>query len=76
MLFPPHSFKMALKFNWVSFFRIFSLLLLIAAIIIACFTLPIEKILKDFLAWIEQDLGPWGPLVLIFFTSPDAVDNI
>ncbi|KAL0323555.1 UNVERIFIED_CONTAM: TVP38/TMEM64 family membrane protein [Sesamum angustifolium] len=22
------------------------------------------QILKDFLAWIEQDLGPWGPLAL------------
>jgi len=22
------------------------------------------QILKDFLLWVEQDLGPWGPLVL------------
>lgn len=40
------------------------LLLLLAAIVIACFTLPVEKMLSDFLVWVEEDLGPWGPLVL------------
>uniref|UniRef100_A0A5B6ZK63 VTT domain-containing protein n=1 Tax=Davidia involucrata TaxID=16924 RepID=A0A5B6ZK63_DAVIN len=50
-----------MAFNWVSVLRITLFLLLLAAITTACLTLPIEKILKDFLQWIEQDLGPWGP---------------
>ncbi|XP_039029754.1 TVP38/TMEM64 family membrane protein slr0305-like [Hibiscus syriacus] len=40
------------------------LVLLLAAIIHACFTLPIEAILKDFLVWVDNELGPWGPLAL------------
>ncbi|CAN0886803.1 TVP38/TMEM64 family membrane protein slr0305 [Linum grandiflorum] len=52
------------SFSWASALRITILLLLLAAVIVACFTLPVEKILKDFLLWVEQDLGPWGPLVL------------
>ncbi|XP_040996046.1 TVP38/TMEM64 family membrane protein slr0305-like isoform X1 [Juglans microcarpa x Juglans regia] len=53
-----------MAFTWVSGLRIALLLLLLAAVVTACFTLPVEKILKDFLLWVEQDLGPWGPLVL------------
>ncbi|KAL6532308.1 hypothetical protein OROGR_014278 [Orobanche gracilis] len=64
---------MNLKCRWVSILKIFLLLMLIGAIGIACFTLPIEKILKDFLVWIEQDLGPWGPLVLAFAYIPLTV---
>ncbi|PIN17370.1 hypothetical protein CDL12_09971 [Handroanthus impetiginosus] len=55
---------MAFKITWVSAFKILLLLLLVAGIVIACFTLPVEKMLKDFLVWVDQDLGPWGPLVL------------
>ncbi|KAL8026236.1 hypothetical protein ABFX02_14G014500 [Erythranthe guttata] len=55
---------MDLRMSWLSFIRIFLLLLLIAATIIACFTLPVEQMLKDFLVWIDQDLGYWGPVVL------------
>ncbi|KAI3459349.1 hypothetical protein Pfo_016012 [Paulownia fortunei] len=55
---------MAFKITWVSLFKIFLILLLVAAIVIACFTLPVEKMLKDFLVWVEQDLGAWGPLAL------------
>ncbi|MFS8020252.1 putative SNARE associated golgi family protein [Helianthus anomalus] len=51
------------SFNW-NWVRISLLLLLIAAIAFACFTLPVEKTLKDFLLWVENDLGPWGPLAL------------
>lgn len=47
-----------------SIFKIFLLLLLVSAIAAACVILPIEKILKDFLVWIEENLGPWAPLVL------------
>ncbi|KAF8388002.1 hypothetical protein HHK36_026668 [Tetracentron sinense] len=59
--------------TWGSVFRIALLLVLLAAITTACITLPIEKILKDFLTWIEQDLGPWGPLVLAFAYIPLTV---
>ncbi|XP_076949237.1 uncharacterized protein LOC143621809 [Bidens hawaiensis] len=52
------------NWNWVSSLRIALLLLLIAGIAVACFTLPVEKTLKDFLLWVEADLGPWGPLAL------------
>lgn len=62
-----------MAFSWLSFLRITFLLLLIAAIAVACFTLPVEKILKDFLLWIEQDLGPWGPLVLAVAYIPLTV---
>uniref|UniRef100_A0A5B6ZMF4 VTT domain-containing protein n=1 Tax=Davidia involucrata TaxID=16924 RepID=A0A5B6ZMF4_DAVIN len=62
-----------MAFNWVSVLRITLFLLLLAAITTACLTLPIEKILKDFLQWIEQDLGPWGPLVLAVAYIPLTV---
>ncbi|OAY55849.1 TVP38/TMEM64 family membrane protein slr0305 [Manihot esculenta] len=61
------------SFTWGSAFRITLLLLLIAAVIFACFTLPVEKILKDFLLWVEQDLGLWGPLVLAVAYIPLTV---
>ncbi|KAL1806587.1 hypothetical protein DCAR_0832404 [Daucus carota subsp. sativus] len=53
-----------MAFNWVVCVKITLLIILIAAIIVACFTLPVEKILKEFLVWIKHDLGNWGPLVL------------
>ncbi|XP_047951884.1 TVP38/TMEM64 family membrane protein slr0305-like [Salvia hispanica] len=64
---------MAFKFSWVSLMKVSLFLLLIGAILVACFTLPVEKILKDFLVWIEQDLGPWGPLVLAVAYIPLTV---
>ncbi|XP_004486152.1 uncharacterized protein [Cicer arietinum] len=62
-----------MAFSWASAFRITLLLLLFAAVIIACFTLPIEKIMKDFLIWVDRDLGPWGPLVLAVAYIPLTV---
>ncbi|PHU30523.1 hypothetical protein BC332_02616 [Capsicum chinense] len=62
-----------MAFNWSSLLKFTFLLLLLAAIATACFTLPVEKILKDFLLWIEQDLGPWGPLVLAVAYIPLTV---
>ncbi|XP_057956795.1 uncharacterized protein LOC131150213 [Malania oleifera] len=59
--------------TWPSLFRITLLLLLVAAVSIAFFTLPVEKILKDFLVWVEQDLGPWGPVMLAFAYIPLTV---
>lgn len=59
--------------SWASLFRISLLLLLIAAIVTAIYTLPVEKILKDFLEWIKLNLGPWGPLVLALAYVPLTV---
>ncbi|XP_071724872.1 uncharacterized protein [Rutidosis leptorrhynchoides] len=50
--------------TWGSALRISLLILLAGAVLFACYTLPVEQILKDFLVWVEKDLGPWGPLVL------------
>ncbi|VFQ79822.1 unnamed protein product [Cuscuta campestris] len=62
-----------MAFSRVSLFKITLLLLLIAAITTACLTLPVEKILKDFLLWVKDDLGPWGPLVLAVAYIPLTV---
>lgn len=64
---------MASRFSWGSACKIAFLLLLLAAIVTACYTLPIEKMLKDFLLWIENDLGPWGPLALAVAYIPLTV---
>lgn len=117
----PWRRRFTMAFSWSSALRITLLLLLLAAVIAACFTLPIEKvpffshpfppslpfrfwvptpissffifshrppnwicipgisvygdvlnlfhvfvlqIMKDFLLWVDHDLGAWGPLVL------------
>ncbi|KAH9682925.1 tvp38/tmem64 family inner membrane protein ydjz [Citrus sinensis] len=60
----PWRRRLSMAFTWGSALRITLLILLVAAVVTACFTLPVEKILKDFLTWVDQDLGPWGPLVL------------
>ncbi|XP_024955377.2 uncharacterized protein LOC102609496 isoform X6 [Citrus sinensis] len=59
--------------TWASAFRIGVLFLLLAVLLVSCISLPIEKILKDFLIWIKQELGPWGPLVLIIAYVPLTV---
>lgn len=56
-----------------SLFRFSLFLLLFASIAFAFISLPVEKILKDFLLWIKQDLGPWGPLVLAIAYIPLTV---
>uniref|UniRef100_A0A6N2MYN3 Uncharacterized protein n=1 Tax=Salix viminalis TaxID=40686 RepID=A0A6N2MYN3_SALVM len=61
------------SFTWGSLVRITFFLLLIAAVVFGFFTLPVEKILKDFLLWVQQDLGPWGPLVLTIAYIPLTV---
>ncbi|PON63904.1 Transmembrane protein [Trema orientale] len=63
---------MALKLNLTcsSASRFALLFLLIAAIATACIFLPIDKILKEFLIWVKQDLGPWGPIVLAIAYIP------
>ncbi|KAL5701715.1 hypothetical protein ACHQM5_027025 [Ranunculus cassubicifolius] len=59
--------------TWSAVSRISLLLLLLAAIATACVTLPIEKILKNFLIWIDKNLGLWGPVVLAFAYIPLTV---
>uniref|UniRef100_A0A1D1Z7Q6 TVP38/TMEM64 family membrane protein slr0305 n=1 Tax=Anthurium amnicola TaxID=1678845 RepID=A0A1D1Z7Q6_9ARAE len=59
--------------SWTAVLRISLLLLLLAAIATALITLPVEKILKDFLVWINENLGPWGPLVLAISYIPLTV---
>lgn len=63
--------KMAV--SWGTVFRGSLLVVLVAAIATACFTLPVEKILKDFLFWIDKNLGPWGPIVLAVAYIPLTV---
>ncbi|XP_041021243.1 TVP38/TMEM64 family membrane protein slr0305-like [Juglans microcarpa x Juglans regia] len=41
-----------------------------------CFTLPVDKILKELLLWIDQDLGPWGPVVLVVAYIPLTMLNV
>ncbi|XP_027332648.1 uncharacterized protein LOC113847627 isoform X2 [Abrus precatorius] len=53
-----------MSLTWASALNITVLLLLVAAAVVACFTLPVDKFLKDLLAWIDSNLGPWGPLAL------------
>ncbi|KAH7517193.1 hypothetical protein FEM48_Zijuj09G0036600 [Ziziphus jujuba var. spinosa] len=67
------SSVMAVKLTWSSAFRFSLLLLLIAAIATAFISLPVEKLLKDFLIWVKEDLGPWGPLVLAIAYIPLTV---
>ncbi|KAF7813768.1 TVP38/TMEM64 family membrane protein slr0305 family [Senna tora] len=62
-----------MAFTWTSALKITLVLLLLGAIVAACFTLPIEKMLKDFLVWVHHDLGPWGPLVLAVAYIPLTV---
>lgn len=64
---------MAFSWGWPNFLRLTLLLILIAAVVTACFTLPVEKILKEFLVWVKQDLGPWGPVVLAVAYIPLTV---
>ncbi|CAN6975279.1 unnamed protein product [Brassica oleracea var. botrytis] len=43
------------------------------AIVLAFYFLPVEQLLRDFLLWVEQDLGPWGPLALAVAYIPLTV---
>ncbi|KAL1216536.1 putative membrane protein [Cardamine amara subsp. amara] len=53
-----------------STFRIAISLLLLVAIGTAVTFLPVEQKLKDFLLWIKEDLGPFGPLALALAYIP------
>jgi len=57
------SRKMAV--SWGSVFCVSLLLVLVASIATTCSTLPVEKILKDLLVWIDKNLGISEFLVLV-----------
>ncbi|GLJ40205.1 hypothetical protein SUGI_0824750 [Cryptomeria japonica] len=54
-------------------FRIALVVAVVAAVTIACFALPVDKMLKDFLVWIDKNVGPWGPPVLAVAYIPLTV---
>ncbi|WOL15773.1 hypothetical protein Cni_G24554 [Canna indica] len=56
--------------SWSSAFRIALFVLLVATAVAAFFVLPVEKILKDFLVWTNENLGLWGPVVLALAYIP------
>ncbi|RDX83715.1 hypothetical protein CR513_35339, partial [Mucuna pruriens] len=59
-----------MSFTCSSALNITLLILLLAAILLASVTLPLDKILKDLLEWIDRNFGPWGPLALIVAYIP------
>ncbi|XP_010551774.1 PREDICTED: uncharacterized protein LOC104822310 [Tarenaya hassleriana] len=62
-----------MAFTWGSVLRVSLLPILLAAIVLAFYFLPVEKILKEFLAWVEGNLGPWGPIALAVAYIPLTV---
>lgn len=65
--------KVSFAFTWSSAARAFLFLVLLSVFAFACYSLPVEKILKNFLLWIKEELGPWGPLVLALAYIPLTV---
>ncbi|KVI03938.1 SNARE associated Golgi protein [Cynara cardunculus var. scolymus] len=65
--------NVSFSFTWSSAVRASIFLLLLGVFAFACFSLPVEKILKDFLLWIKTELGPLGPLVLAIAYIPLTV---
>ncbi|XP_010684249.2 uncharacterized protein LOC104898837 [Beta vulgaris subsp. vulgaris] len=63
--FVPNSLSSALR-------RLVFLLFLIAFIFLL-YSLPIDQYLKEFLLWVKEDLGPWGPVVLAIAYVPLTV---
>ncbi|XP_057868166.2 uncharacterized protein LOC131075355 [Cryptomeria japonica] len=59
--------------TWNSVLRFMLTLVLLGVFATACFTLPMEKMLKNFLVWIDTRLGHWGPLVLAVAYIPLTV---
>lgn len=47
--------------------------LIVLAFLSLLYSLPIEQYLKDFLLWVKEDLGPWGPVVLAIAYIPLTV---
>lgn len=67
------SLYMAASSFTPSTFRIAISLLLLVAIGTALIFLPVEQKLKDFLLWIKEDLGPFGPIALALAYIPLTV---
>ncbi|GJX07525.1 SNARE associated Golgi protein [Tanacetum coccineum] len=70
------AMKLKVSFSGVtcsSVVRVMVLFVLVVMFGYACYSLPVEKILKDFLVWIKEELGPWGPVVLAIAYIPLTV---
>lgn len=53
--------------------RVIMVVVLLTCISTACWFLPIEKMLRDFILWVQTDVGPWGPLVYALGYIPCTV---
>ncbi|XP_057535979.1 uncharacterized protein LOC130814023 [Amaranthus tricolor] len=56
-----------------SAFRRFVFVCILLGFVFLLYVLPIEQYLKDFLLWVKEDLGPWGPVVLAIAYIPLTV---
>ncbi|XP_056690382.1 uncharacterized protein [Spinacia oleracea] len=63
--FSPNSLSSAL--------RRLAFVLIFIGFLSLLYSLPIEQYLKDFLLWVKEDLGPWGPVVLAIAYIPLTV---
>ncbi|MED6132369.1 hypothetical protein PIB30_018394 [Stylosanthes scabra] len=63
-------------FTWASVLTITVVVLIVSVAVASCFTSPVEKILKDFLIWVDRDLGPWGPLALVAAYIPLTILSV
>lgn len=59
--------------RWSTVGRLVTVVVLLVGILGACWFLPIDKILRDFIVWVEKDVGPWGPLVFALAYIPCTV---
>lgn len=53
--------------------RVALLVTVLTSVAVACFTLPVDKMLNGFLIWIHVNLGPWGPVALALAYIPLTV---
>ncbi|KAL3688610.1 hypothetical protein R1sor_014919 [Riccia sorocarpa] len=59
--------------NWAAVWRILVVVVFLAAVSAAVIILPVEKMLKDFLIWVQRDMGPWGPVMLALAYIPCTI---
>ncbi|KAG6541247.1 hypothetical protein Mapa_017298 [Marchantia paleacea] len=65
--------KITMAPNWAAVWRILVILVMLAAVSAACMLLPVEQMLRDFIIWVQKDVGPWGPLMLALAYIPCTV---
>ncbi|GBG88497.1 hypothetical protein CBR_g47968 [Chara braunii] len=59
--------------RWHTVGRLVLLIVLVVVMVTASVMLPVEKVLRNFIVWLKNDVGPWGPLVLILAYIPSSV---